>query len=176
MQPACFSLSGWQTSGTKSSGAVCASRGGWRTPCWGGQLCSPHPASPSSARAGMKLSVSGGQSQKETAIGIWREWREVFLTWECVEAVLLDLSIRSLVLKVGLVLCLEPGAAVKAGKSKWLAWLYCPNLLWSQGRAHLTAAYREFPQADGEVASVPQQIHWEPRQDSEVGTMVTSLK
>lgn len=99
---------------------VCQS-GGLADAVLGGQLCPPRPASPSSARAGMKLSVSGGQSQKETAIGIWREWREVFLTWGCVEAVLLDLSIRSLVLKVGLVLCLEPGAAVKAGKDKWLA-------------------------------------------------------
>lgn len=45
--------------------------------------------------------------------------------WGCAAGPLHQVSAA----KVGLGLCLEPAAGVKAGKNKWLAWLYCPNLL-----------------------------------------------
>lgn len=68
-----------------------------------------HPPAPGLCRrTGAKVSVDGGgQSQKcysssgnsNRGFGGW--WREVFLSWGCVEVVLLHLSIRSAALKVG---------------------------------------------------------------------------
>lgn len=108
VQPARFSLSSWQTSRTESSEAV---RAGHRA---GGAALLPVSSitlrhQGKCRRAGVKMSADGGQSQKrylcrETAIGIWGGrggFREVFLTWVCVEVELLHLSVRSLVLTVG---------------------------------------------------------------------------